>query len=117
MSMKKYNNDVPLETVFKNLLKDYKKVSEWNDKLAKYAKKLEKENKKLQESLATKKVLERDYASLIGKLRNYIKWKKAYKSMVVMLKRHGIPFKLERELLTEEDIELEIKELLNKDAV
>ena len=109
------NNDVPIETLFKHLLKDYKKVSEWNDKLAKYAKELEEENKKLKESLSKKKVIEKDYSSFMSKLRNYDKWKKGYKSMCVMLKRHGIPFKVESELLTEEDIVSEIKELLNND--
>ena len=115
--MKGPNKDVPLETVFKNLLNDYKKVCKWNNKLVEYAKQLEKEVAKLRETETGRRIMRRDYDSLKNRLKNYHKWKNGYKSMCVILKRHNIPFKLERELLTESDIESEINSLLRNDTV
>lgn len=108
-NMRNANNDVPIETLFKNLLKDYKRALEWNQKLAKYAKDLEAENKSLKERVMTTeemKKIRREQDSIRSKLRNYDRWKTCYKSMCVMLKRHNIPFKLELELLKDEGIDV-----------
>ena len=89
----KLKNDVPIEVVYKYLLKDYHREQEKVTLISNYAKELEKLVEEFKKSKVTREI----YKSL---LESYSRLKKKHKALELhrvqlenILKYNGIPFK------------------------